>query len=263
MLRLVLWRSALVCAAILAACSGCRADGVQRFETYVTADYAGSSAALASSTVWSVFGPVDQPGWRLKIDSLASVYGNAHVFSSAFMAANMTTLGDVMAGYQLNWGNIWAKLYAGAAYQAQTQAFWEAGQIVTQKNYWATAAVEGFWQGGSGFWASGNLSWLQFDNTTSFYGRFAYKLMSGEGLNLSVGAETTATIKNAESFDVGRRLNLYNECVREGALLNLRYGSNELTLSGGLAIDRDESTWRSSPTISAGSYATLSYGRKF
>lgn len=258
MLRPLFWRSAIVCACVLSACSLCLAADVARFETYVTVDYSGRAAALASSTVWSVFGPIDQPGFRLKVDGFASVNGetNANVFSSAFMASDLKALGDVMAGYQLNWESVWVKLYAGAAYQAQTLAFWQAWELVRRQSYGATAAVETFWQGSSGFWGSGNLSWLQFDNTGTFYGRIAYKIMdNADGLTLSTGAETGAMVKNADIYREGRRLDLYNEYVREGALLNFRYGRNDLTLSGGLARASDESAWRP--------YATISYGRKF
>jgi len=257
-LRPLFWRSAIVCAGVLSACSLCLAGDVARFETYVTVDYSGRAAALASSTVWSVFGPIDQPGFRLKVDGFASVNGetNANVFSSAFMASDLKALGDVMAGYQFNWKTIWVKLYAGAAYQSQTLAFWQAGQLVQQRSYGATAAVETFWQGSSGLWASGNLSWLQFDNTGAFYGRIAYKMLhDSDGLTLSAGAETGAMIKNADIYKEGRRLDLYNEYVREGALLNFRYGRNDLTLSGGFAKASDESAWRP--------YAMISYGRKF
>ena len=88
MLRFLFWRSAIMCAEIVAACSPSLADDVQRFETYVTADASTRAAALASSAVWSLFGPIDQPGIRLKIDGFASVYGetNANVFSSEPLA---------------------------------------------------------------------------------------------------------------------------------------------------------------------------------
>jgi hypothetical protein len=114
-----------------------------------------------------VFGPIDQPGFRLKVDGFASVNGetNANVFSSAFMASDLKALSDVMAGYQFNWESVWVKLYAGAAHQAQTLAFWQVGQLVRQQSYGATGALETFWQGSNGFWGSGNLSWLQFNNT--------------------------------------------------------------------------------------------------
>jgi hypothetical protein len=257
-LRPLFWRSAIASAAVVSAYSLCLAGDAARFETYVTADYSQRAAALASSTVWSVFGPIDQPGFRLKVDGFASVNGetNANVFSSAFMASDLKSLGDVMAGYQFNWETVWVKLYAGAAYQSQTLAFWQAGQLVRQQSYGATAAVETFWQGSSGFWASGNLSWLQFDDTGAFYGRFAYKILQqSDGLTLSAGAETGAMIKNADIYKEGRHLDLYNEYVREGALLNFRYGRNDLTISGGFARASDESVWRP--------YATISYGRKF
>lgn len=258
MLRLLCLRSAIACAAITAAYSCSLADDGQRFETYVTADYGERSAALASSTVWSCFGPLDQSGFRLKVDGFASLYGasNATLFSSAFMAADLTGVGDVMAGYQTKWDNVWIKFYAGATYQAQDLIFWQEARMVQQKAFGAIAAIETYWQSSSRFWASANVSWLQFDNTSSVYDRVAYEILRDwEGLKLSVGMEASAMIRNANTYSDGRRLDLYNEYVREGALLNLRYGSHDLTLSGGLSKASDERSSRP--------YATLSYGKKF
>ncbi len=258
MLRSLFLHLAIVCAAVVAPCFPCLADDVQHFETYVTADYSGNAAALASSTVWSVFAPIDQPGFRLKVDGFGSVTGenNANVFSSAFMAAGLKTFGDVMVGCQLNWKDIWIKLYAGAAYQAQTQVFWDAGQLTQQQNYGATAAVETYWKGSNRFWVSANLSWLQFDNTVTLYDRVAYEILHDfHGLDMSVGAETGAMVRNADIYKEGRRLDIYNEYVREGALLNFRYGSHDLTLSGGFAEASDGHPLQP--------YATISYGRKF
>ncbi len=39
-------------------------------------------------------------------------------------------------------------------------------------------------------------------------------------------------ISNANSYSEGKRLDLYNEYVREGALLNLRFWSNDLNSFG-------------------------------
>ncbi len=144
MLRLV-----IVCVAVAAGYLPCAADDLPRFETYVTADYSDRAAALASSTVWSFLGPIEQPGFRLKVDGFANISGetNASVFSSAFMASDVKTDGDVMAGYQFNRDNIWIKLYAGAAYQSQAQIFWQVGQTVQQQAFGATAAIETFWRG--------------------------------------------------------------------------------------------------------------------
>ncbi len=229
-----------------------------RFETYVGADYDGRAAGLTSSSVWSVFGPVNQPGFRLKLDGLADVYGNtdAAVFSSSFAAADLKGVGDVMAGYQFNYGPAWIKLYAGAAYQVQARSFWEAGQIVQQQSWGAAAAIESYWRLSDRVWASANISWLQPDNAASLYSRVAYEIYRSDGgLKLSSGAEASVSVNNADDFKEGSALDIYDNYVRGGALINLRYGANDLTLSGGMAQASGDSVLRP--------YATVSYGRQF
>ncbi len=229
-----------------------------RFETYLGADYDGRAAGLTTSTVWSPFGPVAGPGFRIKLDGLASIYGdtNASVFSSNFLAADLKNLGDAMAGYQINYGQLWLKLYAGAAYQTQTRVYWEAGQLVQQKAWGIAAAVESFWRIGDRVWMSANISWLRPDNTVSLYSREAYEIyQSGGGLKISAGAEAGATINNAGLYKEGRGLDLYNAYVRAGPLLNLRYELNDFSLSGGLSQASDETKPRP--------YASIRYGRQF
>ncbi len=250
-------RLVLVCAALQAVCPPCAADSARSFEFYVTADYSGRTAGLASSTVWSFLGPLDQPGIRLKVDGFTGTYGytNANVLSSGFMAGDVNAFGDVMAGYQCNWRDVWIKLYAGAAYETQTRIFWDAGRAIPQQGYGAAAAIESYWHSAGGFWTSANLSWQQVDNAGSLYGRAAYDTFHDNEFMISIGAETAATIKNADLYRQGRRLDIYNEYVREGALVNLRYWSHDLTLSGGLSRASDEGVWHP--------YVAVSYGKKF
>ncbi len=252
----------LALAAAAATVGPCGADEPNasgpRFETYVGADYDGRAASLTSSSVWSVFGPLNQPGVRLKLDGLADVYGdtNASVFSNGFMAADLKGLSDIMAGYQFNYGPAWIKLYAGAAYQVQARSFWEVGQIIQQQAWGAAAAMESYWRVSDRVWASANISWLQPDNATSLYSRAAYEIYRSDGgLKISAGAEASLSVNNADEFREGRALDLYNNYIRGGALINLRYGVNDLTLSGGLSQASDEAASRP--------YATLSYGRQF
>jgi hypothetical protein len=229
-----------------------------RFEMYLGAGYDGRAGALMSSTVWSPFDPVAGQGFRIKLDGLANVYGdtNATVLSSNFLAADLKALGDAMAGYQLNYGELWLKLYAGAAYQAQTKAFWQAGQLVQQKAWGAAAAIESFWRVSDRIWTSVNVSWMQPDNTSSLYSRAAYEVYRSEGgLKISAGVEADITTSNAGIFKEGRALDLNNTYVSAGPLLNLRYGVNDFSLSGGLSEVSDERTPRP--------YATIRYGRQF
>jgi len=229
-----------------------------RFETYIGADYDGRPASLTSSSVWSVFGPVNQPGFRLKLDGLADVYGNtnAAVFSSAFMAAGIKGAGDIMAGYQFNWGPGWIKLYAGAAYQVQTRMFWSVDEVTSDQDWGAASAIQSYWRLSDRVWACINASWMQPGNATSLFSRAAYEIYRGdEGLKISAGAEDSLSVNNADNFKEGKALNLYDNYVRGGALINLRYGVNDLTLSGGIS--------RASGDADLRPYATISYGRQF
>jgi len=229
-----------------------------RFETYVGADYDRRAASAVSSSVWSVFGPVNQPGFRLKLDGLANVYGNtnATVFSSSFMAADLKGVGDIMAGYQFNRGPVWIKLYAGAAYQVQTRLLWSVGEISKEQAKGAAAAIETYWRASDRVWASLNASWLQPDSAASLYSRAAYEVYRSDGgLKVSAGGEAGLSVNNADNFKEGRALDLYNNYVREGALINLRYGANDLTLSGGMS--------QASGDAASRPYATISYGRQF
>jgi hypothetical protein len=251
---------ALAC--VLPALASCRADEAgasgPHFETYVGADYNTRIASLTTNTVWSPFAPVTQPGFRLKLDGLSDVYGTTDVsiFSKNFMASDFKTLGDLMAGYQFNSGPVWIKVYAGASYQAQTRAFWDAGQIVQQQMWGAAAAVEGFWRIDSRVWTSTNVSWLQPDQTTSLYHRTAYEFyQGGSDFRISAGAEAGLTVNNADIYKEGKALNIYDGYVRGGALFNLRYGVNDVTISGGMSQSSGDAT--RSP------YATIRYGRQF
>jgi hypothetical protein len=232
--------------------------GEPNLEMYAGGDYDGRAGALTSSIVWSPFDPVAAPGFRIKLDGLGSIYGNtnASIFSSNFLAADLKTFGGAMIGYQVNYGQLWLKLYAGAAYQVQTRAFWDAGQLVQQNAWGPAAAIESFWRLNDRVWASANVSWLKPGNTMSLYTRGAYEVYRGEsGLKISAGAESGVTINNAGLFKEGRALDLYNDYIRAGPLLNLRYGLHDFSLSGGLSQASDEAAPRP--------YASIRYGRQF
>lgn len=243
-------------------CKADEAGPAPRFETYAGADYDGRAASLYTSTVWSVFSPVNQEGFRLKLDGLANVYGNtnASVFSSSFTAAALKGIGDAMVGYQFDRGPVWIKLYAGAAYQAQAQLFYDVGEIVQQKAWGAAAAVQAYWKGDGRLWSSFSASWLQPDNATSFYSRLAYEIYrSGGGLKISTGGEGSLSVNSANLFKEGRALDLYDNYVRGGALINFRYGANDLSLSGGIS----GGTSHACGDEAVHPYATISYGRQF
>ncbi len=253
---------AAFCVSLFAAIMPCHAADTdasgQRFEVYTSADYDGRAASLSSAAVWSFWGPVGEVGPRIKLDGLVGGYGatNASVFSSNFMASDLQTLSGLTVGYQFNTGPLWIKLYAGAAYQAQIRAFLDAGSIVQQRALGPTAAVETYWRAGNRVWTSANISWLQPGNSVSLYSEAAYEVYRIDGgIDISAGAETAFAIGNANSFKEGKAIGRYNDYLRGGGLLNIRYGIHDFTLSGGVS--------GANTGEGCTPYATIRYGRKF
>jgi Cellulose biosynthesis protein BcsS len=229
-----------------------------RFEVYSGLGYDARGANLYSDAVWSISGPVTEPGFRLRASLFTSVYGSTDsgVFSTGFQPADMGSVGDLMVGYQLNRGDLWLKLYAGAAYQSQMRLFWDVGQSTQDQGWGAKAAIEAWWRVSSRLWASADVSWLELNKETSIYSRLGYEVLRLDaGFIFSIGTEASADFGDASHFELGKHLDDYDSCLRGGALLNLRYGWHDLTLTGGLAQSSEDAKWLP--------YATLSYGRKF
>ena len=238
----------------------CWAEEVKepRFEVYMGADSDGRTANVTSSLVWSVFGPVTQPGFRLKLDGLADIYGDtdASLFSAKFMAADLKNVSNLMAGYQFNYGSAQIKLYAGAASSVQTRIYYSIGQILQESSFGAAAAFQAYWPMSDRIWASLNVTWVQPNDSTWIYSRSAYEIYrTPGGLRIAAGAEVNFTLAGDPTFKEGRSFDVYKKYFRGGALLNLRYGSNDLSLSAGLSQANEESMSRP--------YAGISYGRQF
>jgi hypothetical protein len=88
------------------------------------------------------------------------------------------------------------------------------------------------------------------------YSRSAYEFYRTEGgLRLAAGAEANFALADEANFKEGQSFDVYRKYFQGGALLNLRYGSNDLSLSAGLSQASDESVSRP--------YASISYGRQF
>ncbi len=215
MLRTLYLRSACILVVLFAGSPCSAADG-PRFETYVSGDYSGRAAGVDTSTAWSPFGPVDQPGFRVKMDSYANICGEgeAGVFSSAFIAADFAMLADGMIGYQAHWDPFWIKVYAGAASQAQAASVSKLDLGKLAQGSRAAVEVEAFWRGYNRFWLSANAKWLQFDQTILVYERTAYEFIHIDNkFQLSTGFEVGAAVGS------GPHLFLQKEFEKEGAIL--------------------------------------------
>jgi hypothetical protein len=253
-LRLLIVRCACISVALIVGFPCFGADG-PRFETYVSGEYSGRAAGVATATVWSPFGSIEEPGLRLKLSGDASIHGDGpeSVFSKA---SEFSALADVMVGYQAHWDRISMKVYGGVAV---TQALYLVSLNPhlesPGRDYSAAVAVESFWRANDRIWLGANVSWLQFANTITLYERVAYEFVRADDdrLAISTGLELGTVLQDVDN--AGKRLDLGKNIVKEGAMLSIRYWSHELTISGGGEKASDEGVWRP--------YATLSYGKKF
>ena len=235
-----------------------------RYEVYVGAGYDSPTANLSSSTVWSPFNPVNQSGFRLKFDGLAGLYGgtDASPFSGNYMLACEKDVADLMAGYQFAYGSATIKLYAGGAYGMRTgQGILALDTVYVdvmrqEKTWGGAAAFQSYWPMSDRIWASLNVTWLQPDDSTSIYSRAAYEIYRTDGgLKIYAGAESNFSLTGEPSPKDGKMFDHYEKYLQGGALLNLRYGVNDFSLSGGLSQASNETVSRP--------YASISYGRQF
>jgi hypothetical protein len=227
------------------------------FEAYSGLDYATRGAALYSMAIWSPFGSVSEPGLRLRVDSLASIYGRGkeNIFSTAFLPGDAKTVGAIMLGYQLNRGPLWLKFYGGAVHETHAMMFWEAVAAPVTQSWGAKVAVESWLRAGDRSWISANLSWAQPHNEVSLFSRAGYEALRFDAGVLSIGGEATGSVNGVDFFDRGGHLNRFHDVLRGGGFLDLRYGSHDILLSGGWEQGRRDN--------SPHPYATLTYGKKF
>ena len=269
--------AALAIAIAALASMPCRAEEVEepRFEAYMGADSDGRTANVTTSLVWGAFGPVTQTGFRLKLDGLGDIDStDAHLITAKLMGAELKSVSDLMAGYQFNYGQARIKLYAGAAYEVQTGIvpirynYGYSDTIIQQKEFGAALAFQSYWPVSDRVWTSLSVTWLQPDSSISIYSRGAYGIYrTNGGLAISAGAEASFSSAgagipyNQHTCHNGEGFECYDRYGRAGALLNLRYGSNDLTLSGGMSQAFGRAG--DGPYSSTSPYASISYGRQF
>ncbi len=228
------------------------------YETYTGIDVMSRDLGSGSATTWAPFSPVTGEGFRLRASAYSSVYGEAasDIFAGRYTAKNARTYADVMAGYALNYGSVWAKVYLGAAYQGDTRLYREVSTLRAKADFGAKAAVETWWNLGDRSWAGMNVSYVEIDKTASLYSKLGYDFIRFKnGLTVAFGAEVGATQTRSVRHSAGRTSDEPDDLIRGGGLLALRYGRHDLNVSFGAA--REDRMGDISP------YAALSYGRKF
>jgi hypothetical protein len=246
----------LTCLVVPPAIGEERPQSAPRFEVYSGVDYAHSGAAIYENAVWSLFGPVTEPGFRVEAIAAGTLSGSgsAAIFSKDFSLGRLVASDALLAGYQFNAGSLWLKLYAGVAYQSLAQPDRAAGLTFEKRGFGTEVAVESWWRPAERVWASADLSFVTVNEGASLYARVGYEIFRSGRVTLSLGSDFSL-FEDGIPLDSGSQRLPHDLYLREGGLLNARAGAHDLTLSGGFA--------ESSKDGAREPYLTLSYGLKF
>jgi hypothetical protein len=214
-------------------------DG-QRFEFSSGASADVECWATYSSLTWALGKPVNTAGLRLRLTGGVSKYSFSSLIEDAkggvapIANSGQTGFGDLLGGYQANYGGLWVTALAGAAYDARIVT--SGGETV--QSFAPKAAVETWLNVHERSWISAyaTYSW----NRRQYSGSLRFGLRALDSLDL--GPETGA-VGDVES-----------DRAHAGGFARLTYRGVEMTLSGGMEGDYERMS---------GYYGALGIFRKF
>lgn len=191
------------------------------------------AGAGISSHAWSIysgvtlapFGAVTADGWRLRLvggygeydyRTVWALTGNRQTFRGAFSFA------EALVGYQHQWGTVTVKAFIGVAAETHRLTPPDPDNEVIGYDAGVKGALETWIDVTPQYWASLDLSW------TSVFNGYAARLRAARRItpDWSIGVEGAA-MGNLE-YDGGRA----------GAFLRYTWGSGEVSISAGSAVDR-------------------------
>lgn len=197
------------------------------------AGYAGYMMAIG--------GNLYQDGWRLRLMSGYGNYWFGKEYGASFRGA--VTFGEVLAGYQLTYGALTVKLFAGLAGDIDGGSGWD--QRDDFRRWWSTTwtakgAVETWLNLTDHAFGQLDVSYFTLDQSYSTRLRLGYRLSP----HISIGPE----LRLSGNLDYGDSSN------RVGGFVRLESVLGEVSISGGAATDRGEA---------AGAYGTANLLYRF
>lgn len=137
---------------------------------------------------------------------------------------------DALAGYQMQFGPLTAKVFAGASFSEHiVEGPDDFTPEISGQNVGPKAQVELWYDAGGGMWASLNGSYTTILDTYSVNSRIGWRVLP----NLSVGIESTIQNRLADKVD------LAGAYASGGAFVRYTWSTGEASLSAGLTVDLD------------------------
>jgi hypothetical protein len=198
-----------------------------RFDLWTGAYIGSKSWSAYSGVTLALFGPIDGDGWRLRAVGGYGAYEDE--------GSGAVTFGDVLLGYQKQYGALTLKAFGGLT--AADQLALDGENAVSGPDCGFKAILEGWLNMTDRSWASLELVWSSAQDGRERL-RFGFAIWP----NLSLGLEAEAT----GSADT--------ESQSGGAFARYTWASSEIAASGGASLD-------SSTAI--GAYGTLNVLTRF
>lgn len=197
------------------------------------------AGADASAQVWLIysgatiapFGNVWSDGWRLRIGGGYGQYDVTHG-KTRYAARTMTT--DLVAGYQMRFGNLTAKLFAGASHIGLEAVAKDGSRHISEPEIGFKTALELWLDIGdhafASFDAAGTTAHASFSARVRYGYRIAPPLSLGPELVLN-GNDTWA---GSDRNVLGRAL---HGDSRIGGFARFQWTGGEISASGGISGD--------------------------
>lgn len=182
-----------------------------------------------SGATFAPFATIHSDGWRMRA---GGGYGRYTYTSgsrtTALSVAGKVTYLDAMGGYQMQWGPLTAKAFAGiAAIEHRVKP--RDPDAASGLEIGPKLQTELWLDTGDGYWASLNASYTTAHDTYAARARVGLRLTP----EISIGPELEITDTAVETTD------LSSGYGRGGAFATYSWGSGEISASGGLAGDID------------------------
>lgn len=206
-------------------------------ETWIGGDISPHVWLVYSGTTIAPFADIWSDGFRLR---MASGYGQYGVRYGKTDYDVSTYFADALIGYQMRFGTLTAKLFAGAAYIGVDAVSKARTRALSEPELGAKAVLELWLDIADRSWASLDAAYTTAHDSFSVRARYGYRITPPfsfgheiilNGNDLWIDRRTTGTASALERA-------LHND-IRFGSFLRFQWTGGEVSVSGGISGDID------------------------
>lgn len=200
-------------------------------ETWIGADFSSNVLLVYSGATVAPFGDAWSDGWRLRA---AGGYGRYEVTYGKTRYAAQTTNADLVIGYQKRFGNLTAKLFAGASFVGLDAVAKDGTKRVMEPEIGFKSALELWLDIGDHAFASLDVAGTTAHASFSTRLRYGYRITPPLALGPELILNGNDTWAGADRGHLDRAL--HNDS-RIGGFARFQWTGGEVSASGGISGD--------------------------